>query len=231
MAITQDWFSKTAPIEVAGSEARTRRANDSSSASAVAVPDAAYKEVLDRVFAALGLILLLPLMAILCVLIKLTSRGPAFHLQERVGMHGKVFHIIKLRSMVQDAERATGPVWASENDPRITWIGRFLRKSHLDEMPQLVNVLLGQMSLVGPRPERPVFVDKFKDLIPGYSRRLEIKPGITGLAQVYHSYDATIHDVRTKLAYDILYMRTMCLKSDLLIVLQTVRRLTGRGAR
>ena len=190
-----------------------------------------HKDVLDRVLAAFGLLLALPLMAVFCLLIKLTSRGPAFHSQDRVGKDGKVFRILKLRTMVRDAEQATGPVWATENDPRVTPIGRFLRRTHLDEVPQLWNVLQGDMSLVGPRPERPSFVEQFDRLIPNYRERLKIKPGITGLAQINHRYDATLHDVRTKLAYDLLYMKQMSLRTDLVIALKTVRCLSGTQAR
>jgi lipopolysaccharide/colanic/teichoic acid biosynthesis glycosyltransferase len=189
------------------------------------------KEVVDRAAALAGLILFLPLLAIIGVLIKLTSRGPVFYYQERVGKGGKTFGIIKLRTMVCDAEASTGPVWAQENDPRVTAIGRFLRMSHLDEIPQLINVLKGEMSIVGPRPERPVFVDTFTDQIPSYVERLRVKPGITGLAQVCHKYDETVRDVRRKLAYDLLYIQKMCLMVDVAIVFLTVRRLTGKGAR
>ena len=134
--------------------------------------------------------------------------------------------------MKVDAEKETGPVWASENDKRLTPIGRFLRKSHIDELPQLINIWKGEMSLIGPRPERPIFVEKFKAEIPGYEKRLHVKPGITGLAQVWHRYDETIEDVKKKLKYDILYVKKMCLWSDFNIILRTVRVvLTGEGAR
>lgn len=189
------------------------------------------KDVVDRILAGVGLVLLMPLLAVICVFVKLTSRGPAFHRQERVGKNGRVFSILKVRTMVEHAERQTGPVWARDNDPRITVIGRVLRKTHLDEIPQLINVLMGDMSLVGPRPERPVFVEQFKKMIPGYEQRLLVKPGITGLAQVYHSYDSTIRDVRKKLAYDLLYIKKMCMMTDVIILFLTVRCLTGRGAK
>jgi lipopolysaccharide/colanic/teichoic acid biosynthesis glycosyltransferase len=188
------------------------------------------KEVLDRVLALAGLLALLPLLAVLALLIKLSSPGPVFFLQERVGKGGRVFRILKLRSMVWGAEAETGPVWAAVNDPRVTPIGRVLRATHLDEIPQLWNVLRGEMSLVGPRPERPHFVARFRDVIPGYSQRLQVKPGITGLAQVCHHYDTTPRDVRRKLAYDLLYIRRMCFFVDLAIVFLTFRRLTGKGA-
>lgn len=190
-----------------------------------------FKEVMDRILALVGLILLLPLLAIFCLLIRLTSKGPVFFRQERVGKDGRSFHILKLRTMVADAERATGPIWARDNDPRITPLGRFLRLSHLDEIPQLINVLAGNMSLVGPRPERPIFVQQFMQQIPNYADRLRVKPGITGLAQVYHSYDSTVRDVRKKLAYDLLYIKKMCMMTDFVIIFLTVRCLTGRGAK
>lgn len=189
------------------------------------------KGILDRVLALGGLLVLLPLMAVLCVVVRATSPGPVFFVQRRVGRNGRAFGILKLRTMVADAEQATGPIWAQENDPRITPIGRFLRATHFDEIPQLINVLKGEMSLVGPRPERPVFVEQFRREIPFYEERLTVKPGITGLAQVRHRYDETLKDVRRKVAYDRLYIRKMCLLLDLRIILLTIGRLTGKGAR
>jgi lipopolysaccharide/colanic/teichoic acid biosynthesis glycosyltransferase len=188
------------------------------------------KEVFDRACALVGIVVFLPILALLGLLIKWTSPGPVFFIQTRVGQHGRTFGILKLRTMVCDAEDKTGPVWAQANDPRITRLGKFLRASHLDEVPQLLNVLLGQMSIVGPRPERPVFVDQFKDSIPSYEHRLLVKPGITGLAQVCHHYDTTARDVRKKLAYDLLYIKKMCLMVDIAILFLTFRRLTGKGA-
>lgn len=189
------------------------------------------KGAMDRFLALIGLIVLLPFLALMCIVIKLTSRGPVFFQQERVGQDGVCFKILKLRTMIQDAESSTGPIWAQDNDPRVTKFGRFMRLSHLDEMPQLINVLVGNMSLVGPRPERPVFVEQFKRQIPDYSQRLNVKPGITGLAQVYHSYDSTLRDVRKKLAYDLLYIKKMCMMTDIIIIFLTIRCLTGRGAK
>lgn len=189
------------------------------------------KDVLDRSMAIVGLVVFLPLLALLCLAIKVTSRGPVFFQQERVGRGGRLFNILKLRSMVVDAESASGPVWARERDPRCTPIGRMLRLSHLDEIPQLINVIRGDMSIVGPRPERPVFVEQFRQQIANYEGRLAVKPGITGLAQVYHTYDATLRDVRKKLAYDLLYVKKMCMMTDLVIIFLTIRCLTGRGAR
>lgn len=192
---------------------------------------ALVKELADRFLAIVGLLVVLPVLGLFALLIKLTSKGPVFFRQQRVGKGGKVFEIIKLRTMYVDAEQATGPIWAKPNDPRITPVGRILRMTHFDEVPQLLNVIRGEMSIVGPRPERPVFVDRFKDQIPSYSERLRVKPGITGLAQVCHKYDETLRDVKRKLAYDLLYIQRMCLMVDLAILFMTVRRLTGKGAR
>jgi exopolysaccharide biosynthesis polyprenyl glycosylphosphotransferase len=192
---------------------------------------ALVKELADRLLAVVGLLAFLPLLFVLAALIKLTSKGPVFFRQPRVGKNGKIFEIIKLRTMHLDAEQSTGPIWAKPNDPRITPVGRFLRMTHLDEVPQLLNVIKGEMSIVGPRPERPVFVDRFRNQIPYYSERLRVKPGITGLAQVCHKYDETLRDVKRKLAYDLLYIQRMCLMVDLAILFMTVRRLTGKGAR
>lgn len=192
---------------------------------------ALVKELGDRVLAIVGLLLYLPFLAVFAILIKATSRGPVLFKQDRVGKDGKVFGIIKLRTMYLDAEESTGPIWAKPNDPRITPVGKFLRMTHLDEVPQLINVIKGEMSIVGPRPERPVFVDRFRNQIPNYSERLRVKPGITGLAQVCHRYDETLRDVKRKLAYDLLYIQRTCLMFDLAILFMTVRRLTGKGAR
>jgi lipopolysaccharide/colanic/teichoic acid biosynthesis glycosyltransferase len=133
--------------------------------------------------------------------------------------------------MRANAEAETGPVWAKDNDPRVTLVGRFLRKSHLDELPQVLNVLRGEMSLVGPRPERPIFVSEFNTSIRQYYRRLSIKPGITGLAQVRYKYDETMGDVRKKLAYDLLYIRKMCWYLDLTIIFLTIGKVLDKGAK
>ncbi|MBM4086111.1 MAG: hypothetical protein FJ272_15110, partial [Planctomycetes bacterium] len=151
-----------------------------------------FKRGLDVMLALIGLALTLPAMGILAWLVKLTSPGPAFYRQTRVGKDGKLFEIIKLRTMRQDAEAKTGPVWATKKDPRVTPLGAFMRATHLDELPQFFNVLRGDMSIVGPRPERPHFVEQFKQSIPHYERRLSVRPGITGLAQVRHKYDETL---------------------------------------
>ncbi|MBN2489779.1 MAG: sugar transferase, partial [Planctomycetes bacterium] len=158
-------------------------------------------------------------------------RGPVFFKQRRVGESGQLFEILKLRTMHVDAEAATGPVWAQTDDPRITPVGRILRRTHLDELPQLINVIKGQMSIVGPRPERPVFVDYFRTRLRQYDQRLSVRPGITGLAQICYKYDETHADVRKKLAYDLLYLRKMCMLLDLSILFLTLGRLTGKGAK
>ncbi|MFQ5963256.1 MAG: sugar transferase [Candidatus Scalinduaceae bacterium] len=171
----------------------------------------------------IGLLITSPLFLLIGIIIKLTSSGPIFYGQERVGKDGRIFEIIKFRTMCVNAESKTGPVWAGRNDTRITFFGKFLRKSHLDELPQFINVIRGEMSIVGPRPERPFYVKKFKENIPGYTKRLSIKPGITGLAQCYNRYDETIRDVQKKLHYDILYIKKMCWILDLKILLLTLR--------
>lgn len=180
------------------------------------------KRMLDIVFAVLFLLLLLPVMLITAVLIKLDSRGPVLFNQQRVGRNGKPFTIYKFRTMIKDAEKYTGPVWAEKSDPRITRMGRFMRRVRLDEFPQCINVLKGDMSLVGPRPERPYFVEKLKEEYPYYTRRLKVQPGITGWAQVKGEYDTSIENVREKLQYDLYYIENMSLRMDIRIMLYTV---------
>ncbi len=188
---------------------------------------AEFKRAIDILFAAPGVVVATPITLFLALLVKLTSRGPAFYLQERVGKDGRVFKIIKLRTMVADAEAATGPVWASADDPRETRFGRFLRRTHLDELPQFWNVLRGDMSLIGPRPERPVFVEKFRSEIPGYGARLSVRPGITGWAQINHPSDRTLDDVRRKLDFDREYIRSMGWGIDIRIMAATAARMLG----
>lgn len=190
------------------------------------------KRLFDRVAAVAGIVLLSPVWLATAVLVKLTSQGPVFYAQTRVGQDGKRFRMYKFRTMKTDAEKETGPVWAVKNDSRLTPIGGFLRKAHIDELPQLINILKGEMSLIGPRPERPVFVERFKGIIPDYEKRLTVRPGLTGLAQVWHRYDETIEDVKKKLKYDLLYIRKMCFWTDFNIVVRTFRVIaTGDGAR
>ena len=192
---------------------------------------AVLKRILDFCFSVAGVIILSPLLLLVALAVRMTSKGPIIYSQTRVGKDGELFEIYKFRTMKVDAEKDSGPVWASSNDNRLTPIGKFLRKSHMDELPQFINVINGDMSIIGPRPERPVFVDEFKKTISGYQGRLAVKPGITGLAQVWHRYDATIEDVKKKLKYDLLYIKKMCLMSDFRIILRTFRVVvTGEGA-
>ena len=188
------------------------------------------KDAMDIIISLLILIFTLPVTLVISIIIKLTSRGPIIYRQKRVGLYGKEFYIYKFRTMYDDAERQTGPVWASKHDPRITPVGFWLRKLRLDEIPQFFNVIKGDMSLVGPRPERPFFVDEFKKKIPLYTRRLRVKPGITGWAQVKWKYDSDIEDVREKTKYDLFYVENMSLSMDLKILINTIITiLTGRG--
>ena len=180
------------------------------------------KRLIDILFSLFGLIILSPILILFAFLIKIESAGPVFFKQKRVGRNGRIFTVYKFRSMIQDAERYTGPVWAGKSDPRITRIGRFIRKVRIDEFPQLINVLNGDMSLVGPRPERPYFVDKLKREYPLYTRRLKVKPGVTGWAQVKGKYDTTIEDVKEKLDYDLYYIDNISLRLDFLIMLYTI---------
>lgn len=190
----------------------------------------ALKRTLDLVGSTAALMALAPIMAVVAVAVKWESRGPAFYRQERVGLGGRVFTIYKYRSMGMDAE-ADGPRWsAGDADHRITRVGAFLRKTHLDELPQFWNVLKGEMSLVGPRPERPCFVGELERLIPGYAQRYAVKPGMTGLAQVHYRYDASLEDVKRKLWFDRIYIKRMCLGLDLRILAWTVAVvLCGKG--
>ena len=190
------------------------------------------KRTIDITGSVIALVLFSPILILTAILIKLTSKGPIFYTQTRVGKDNQNFEIFKFRTMKVDAEKATGPVWASKNDNRLIPCGKFIRKAHIDEIPQFVNVIMGDMSIIGPRPERPIFVEKLKTEIVDYSKRLDVKPGITGLAQVCHHYDDTIDDVRKKIKYDILYIKKMCFWTDVTILARTVRVvLTGAGAR
>ncbi len=178
------------------------------------------------------LILVLPLIPLIALAIRLSSPGPIFYRQRRVGQFGRVFYCYKFRTMRADAEADVGPTWAGDNDPRITPVGRFLRKMRLDELPQLWNVLRGDMGFVGPRPERPEFVEKLAVHIPYYHLRHIIRPGITGWAQINYHYGASIEESKEKLRYDLYYIKNISLSLDLYIVLQTIKTVVlGRGSR
>ena len=180
------------------------------------------KRLMDIVISTFLLILNSPIIFVSAIFIKVESKGPVFYLQERSGKNGKIFRIIKFRSMRNDAEKLSGPVWSTKDDPRITKVGKFIRKVRIDELPQMVNVLKGEMSLVGPRPERPFFVEKLSEEIPFYKRRLKVRPGITGWAQVKHKYDESVEDVKEKLRFDLFYIENMSLRNDMKILVRTV---------
>jgi exopolysaccharide biosynthesis polyprenyl glycosylphosphotransferase len=188
------------------------------------------KRVLDILLALLLLLVAAPIMIVVAIIIKLETPGPAIFSQERVGLFGKKFNVYKFRSMRQDAERKTGPTWAKENDDRITRVGGFLRKARLDELPQVWNVLKGDMSFIGPRPERPYFVDLLKSKIRYYDLRHYVKPGITGWAQVMYPYGASVEDAYRKLQYDLYYAKNISLYLDLLILFKTIKVVaSGQG--
>ena len=180
------------------------------------------KRLMDIVVSLLILIVTFPITFLVAIAIKLDSKGPVFYRQERMGQGGKIFKVFKFRSMINDAEKHTGPTWSAKNDPRVTRVGKFIRRTRIDEIPQMINVLKGEMSLVGPRPERPYFVEKLSKEIPLYTRRLKVRPGVTGWAQVKHKYDETIEDVKTKLRYDLFYIENMSLRMDLKILFRTI---------
>ena len=233
-------------VERTGSPADTMPARDERRDS-VAVSAVADDVIADRVsrmanfvLAALALFLALPLLLLIAIAIKLTSRGPVLYTQERVGLDrrtprmgpgnhrrvrdvgGKPFTIYKFRTMRVDAEAHSGAVWATQNDPRVTPVGRFLRQYRLDEIPQLLNVMRGEMNIVGPRPERPAIFAELREHIKEYPLRQRAKPGITGLAQIHHHYDRSMDDVRTKVRFDLEYIQRRSLGEDLRIMLLTV---------
>ena len=189
------------------------------------------KRFLDISLSLVGLLLFLPFFPLIALLIRLDSPGPIFFAQERVGESERNFTVYKFRTMRQDAEQSTGAVWAQKDDPRITRLGKFLRKSRIDEIPQLVNVLLGEMSLVGPRPERPEFVSKLKEIVPYYSERHFVKPGVTGWAQVCYPYGASVDDALEKLRYDLYYTKNISVMLDLVVIFKTIKVVLGRGGR
>ena len=188
------------------------------------------KRLLDVVVSAMGLVALIPLCVLIAALIRVDSPGPVFYRQVRVGLRGQPYMIWKFRSMRQDAEKS-GPRWAQANDPRISRIGWWLRKTRIDEFPQLVNVLRGEMSLVGPRPERPVFVQDLRTVIPYYDIRHTVRPGVTGWAQVKFRYGASQQDSHTKLQYDLYYVKNLSFLLDLKVLAHTIRvMMLGEGA-
>ena len=192
---------------------------------------AALQGFYSRVFAALGLLLSLPVMLAVALAVKVTSKGPVFYRQERLGLQGKPFTLVKFRSMRADAESGSGAVWAQKDDPRVTPIGRFMRRFRIDEIPQLYNALKGEMSIVGPRPERPEFVETLEEEIPFYRQRLVVKPGITGWAQISYKYGDSLEDTITKLEYDLFYVKSLTPMIDLYVMFHTVKViLQGRGA-
>ncbi|MBF0467967.1 MAG: TIGR03013 family PEP-CTERM/XrtA system glycosyltransferase [Desulfamplus sp.] len=190
------------------------------------------KRLIDIVASLILIVLLLPLLLITAFLIKIDSKGQILFAQDRVGQNKKEYMMYKFRSMKQNAEKTSGPVWAKDNDDRITRVGRVIRKFRIDELPQLWNVLTGTMSMVGPRPERKHFTDQLEKAIPYYSERFTVKPGITGWAQVCYDYGASVEDAIEKLNYDLFYIKNMSIMMDVVIILRTIKTvLFGRGAR
>jgi exopolysaccharide biosynthesis polyprenyl glycosylphosphotransferase len=202
--LTPGWISRAAGLNRSRLEAGLRRGFD--------------------IAASLGLLVVTsPLLLLTAIAIKFDTQGPVFYRQSRVGLGGKIFTLVKFRSMVVDAEAAGSPRWAAQRDPRITRVGRFIRLFRIDEIPQAINVLKGDMALIGPRPERPAFVEELARQIPHYNDRALVKPGITGWAQVNYPYGASVEDARMKLAYDLYYVKNRSLFLDLLILVATVR--------
>jgi len=189
------------------------------------------KRAIDLASGLLGLVVCLPVMILVALAIRLDSKGSVIYRQRRVGLGGRCFEVLKFRSMRMDAEVGTGACWAIKGDPRVTRIGRFLRKYRLDELPQFMNVIRGEMSLVGPRPERPNFVEELRRQISYYDERHSVRPGITGWAQVQYRYGSSLEDAVRKLEYDLFYLKNMSIFFDCAIILKTIRIVfTGSGA-
>jgi sugar transferase (PEP-CTERM system associated) len=194
-------------------------------------PVAIMKRVVDIVCALLMLLVLSPVMLMVAALVRLTSPGAVIYHQRRVGRHGQIFYVHKFRSMRSDAEAKTGAVWAKANDSRVTPVGRFFRRTRLDELPQLWNIVKGEMSLVGPRPERPEFVAELTEKIPFYGFRHTVRPGLTGWAQVRYTYGASVEDALEKLQYDLFYIKHLSISFDLFILFSTLKTVVlRRGA-
>lgn len=186
------------------------------------------KRIIGLLISIPSLLLIIPICLIACIFIVIESSGNPIYIQERIGLNGQSFSIYKLRSMYQDAEK-NGHKWASKNDTRITKVGRFIRKTRIDELPQIINVIKGEMSIIGPRPERPEFINEFLKDIPNFNERLAVRPGITGWAQVNGGYELTPKD---KLVYDLFYINHESIKLDFLILLKTIKvMVTGNGSR
>ena len=186
------------------------------------------KEVVDVVCGFVALLISLPIMAVCMIIIKCSSRGPAMFVQQRVGKNGRLFRMYKLRTMYTGAESASGAVWAQRNDPRVISACGWMRRSHMDELPQLLNVIKGDMSLVGPRPERPEILDKLAEVYPDVGKRLVVRPGITGLAQVTNGYDTSVDSFRNKLSADLKYIERRRWSTELRIMAATITKLNDR---
>lgn len=183
------------------------------------------ERVVETILTSMLLLLTLPVMAIVAALVRLTSAGPAIYTQRRTGLRGREFSLHKFRSMMVNCEAQTGAVWATKDDPRVTWLGAILRETHLDELPQLFNVLRGEMALVGPRPERPEIIAQLVGDLPQYLERLEVRPGVTGLSQIFLGPDYNLEDVRRKLCVDRFYIANRSISLDLRIILVTALKM------
>ena len=191
-----------------------------------------FREIINRVLALVGLVLSFPIAVVTAIAIKLESKGGVFYRQERVGRDGTTFELIKFRSMRFDAEADGQPVWATSDDDRTTYVGRFIRKVRIDEIPQFWNIIKGEMSFIGPRPERPHFVSELAKKVPFYEHRHLVAPGLTGWAQIKYAYGASFEDARQKLQYDLYYIKNQSLGLDAIIVFETIKTvLFGKGGR